>query len=584
MLLRFLILLLLAAPVLADEPPDNDSRNTDSDSNGGGGEDSTTATVGGNDNDNGSNLALVASSPFRMVIGPTPLELDFVAMQSVQRTVEALLMWTSTSPTGTHDEEAIRFLDAEVVLQQVEYVELGVDPDDAKIPTTRIRFFVLATTDSSNSGTTTTTASTTKPRRALDELIETAFNGNEERKQEFLKLLRSEEDSLLDEVDKVVVRALVPSASDSEGDSSKGRKRKLSTADIVLIVVSGAIFVGIAYMVIQHNTDRGYIENLRLLAFNAPPPGVRQRQGDDSYLYPYGTSKEKSRDGGGDQDQDAPSTPSTTNSAADNNNNRHNDTTSVESEENYRPVRITAVTTSPPASSTIPIISAARADSSPVRKLAESFDNNLFHRQATHKRRNYGDGSSYGRRRSDYRGRGRLSRGGGKLRVYDDRDDLEEDEPEYDCYGDDSSSSNSSSGESSEDVFHIDAEGIRLNASNAELGEARGSSKASSTASTASAISEWMKTIRVVPSSPNDAKTARTGSSTTGSNGQSSKTTEPSLDQSHTSSNEQSSLEQFSLEQSMASSSVDDGSSSSEEEEEGQGDNDGGIDNKIMEV
>jgi len=429
-----------------------------------------------------SGLALIASSPFRMLLRPTPSELHLEAMQVLEEAATAAIMEGLDEP----------HVDVEVVIQQSEFVELGVDRNE--LPTTRVRFFALATIEQEGKSTPKKEAQET-----LDSSIELLF-GSPDVQERFLDYLRAY--PLLRDVNQVVVRAVVPSSPPADAATSAVKSgKKLTTVDIILIVVSSAIFLGILWMVIQHHKDRGYLENLRLHTFNATPvqrAEPRYEQDDDSedLKTPTGTPEKGTLEDIAEEEEEpyTPSTPSTTNSVTDADLNLEGSPP--------RPVRIT-VTVSPPRSE--PTVSAASIQPDGPR-LQEAFDNNWFHQ------------SQSSDRMFEYRDHG------------------------Y-CQDDEGYDGQISSGESSEDIFHIDVDALCSSVGSVEDTRSKTTSSTSATA-----ISEWMKSIRVVPSK-SDLKTSGTGS--TGSRGRS---TEPSLD--HQSTLEQSSLEQLSLEQSMASSSV----------------------------
>ena len=231
---------------------------------------------------------------------------------------------------------------------------------------------------------------------------------------------------------KVADMAVAPILPAASDENKSGSSRKLSTLDIILIAVSAAIFIGILYMIIQHHRDRGYIENQRVLAFSTPPP--RRQDSDRHNSKASNDNKDKKNATNSEDQQDAPSTPSTTNS--------------VDLEFNVAPetpdrVRITPVSNMTPEA----LLTASSVDGSSVQTLSETFDSKWFQSVSVKK---------------------------------DDRNDDQA----------------SSSGESSEDVFHVDVEASSMCPDD--------KSKTSSTAS-AAAISEWMRSIQVISS---DTKTS----------------------------------------------------------------------------
>jgi hypothetical protein len=374
----------------------------------------------------------------------------------------------------------------EMVAQEVEFLESR--------NTTRLRFFVLATMAVDTDAAT----GSANPQSALNQHISDTFESNE-----IPGYFQASGIPVLETIQVVAVQEIVPATPPSP--APQAGSKKLSTLDIVLIAVSGAIFIGIGYMIVQHVKDRGYIENQRLIALNAVPVMSAQANPANDPSEPEGETG-KGQLEGTDTEQ-APSTPSTVNSVTDVELNEIAEAPETP-ERSQRPIRLTNVSTSPlePEATTdtqsgfhaLTDSTQQRADLSgsaiPVR-----FDKNCFSEE--------------------------LSKDGVKT--------VKEMNP---------AETASSESENSEDVFHIDIDALCAD-------DAR--SKASSQSS---AISEWMKTIRVVPTT--SAKTERT-QSTSESQDKSSQeeSSEPSLDHSYL---ELSSLECVSLNHSLASSTAGD--------------------------
>lgn len=296
-------------------------------------------------------LALVASSPFRMILRPTLDALDFAAIQVVEDSIASTLFLF---------QEGNNYIDVEVVAQQMELVQL--EDGETNLPSTRLRFFCLVTVLAEISGA--GVARSTEQRRTLDALIQEAFNDSSGGKSRFQDLLQSSQDPMVQDISDVVVAPILP-ATTSTDDGNKSAK-KLSILDIILIAVSASIFVGILYMIIQHHRDRGYIENQRIRTFNAPVRHTDDSKGhlmvsdvsSDTKGYITNGSTEESRD-------QAPSTPSTTNS--------------VDMEFNVNPetpdrIRLTTVT----AMTQDALVSASSVDGSTVKTLSETFESKWF--------------------------------------------------------------------------------------------------------------------------------------------------------------------------------------------------------------
>jgi hypothetical protein len=295
-----------------------------------------------------SRLALVASSPFRMILRPTPDTLDFAAIQVVEDSIATTLLLF---------QEGNNYIDVEVVIQQVELVQLS--DEDTALPSTRLRFFCLVTILAEISGA--GVVRSTEQRSTLDALIQEAFNDSSGGKSRFQDLLQSSEDPMVQDISDVVVAPILPASTSADVKKSA---KKLSILDIILIAVSASIFAGILYMIIQHHRDRGYIENQRIRTFNAP---VRHHTDDhskgrlmvsDVSSDSKGSITEESRD-------QAPSTPSTTNSVDVEFN------VNSETPDRIRPTVVTATT----KDALVPV---SLANRSAVKTLSETFESKWF--------------------------------------------------------------------------------------------------------------------------------------------------------------------------------------------------------------
>jgi uncharacterized protein with PQ loop repeat len=432
-----------------------------------------------NTNTTDPRLALVASSPFRMILRPTPVALDFAAVAVVEDSISSTLLLF---------QDGKNYIDVEVVVQQVELVQLESDTDTA-LSSTRLRFFCLVTVLAEYSSESSGVAWSTDQRSNLDALIQEAFNDSSGGKRKFQELLQSSQDLTVQDISDVVVAPILPASTSTTGTKSA---KKLSIWEIILIATCLSIFVGILYMIIQHHRDRGYIENQRIRTFNAP---VHYHTDDNSkrrlmvseipsdsnkgYTNTNGSITEETRD-------QAPSTPSTTNSV--------DMEFNVNSETPDR-IRITTIS----AMTQDALVSASSVDGSTVQTLSETFESKWFNPKV--------DTSSL------------------------DAIDLSS------SSGISNSSSSGISSSSSEDVFLV---GVNVTASRSDNSSGQDDQ---SKASTVSAVSEWLKTICVVPS---DTKTSVMTHSSLGHSSAGTHT-QPPLTMS---------LEQRSLEQSLASSSI----------------------------
>jgi hypothetical protein len=412
-----------------------------------------------------SDLSLIASSPFRMILQPTTSALGSEALQWIETSVPALLL--------AEQPPEQPYTDMEMVVQQVEFLE----PQNA----TRLRFFVLATASGQEA-----TSGTTASQSALNQHITETFASSE-----IPSFVRASGIPVLEDVQVVAVQEIVP--SNPSTPSSPSSPKNLSTLDIVLIAVSGAIFIGIAYMVIQHIKDRGYIENQRLIALNSTPIATAP-------TIPTVGSRESGDAPGKDQEQgtgaeSAPSTPSTVNSVTDVELNEIAEAPETP-ERHPRSYRLTAVATEMPSkndeASDLGKVAAESIESAdPVQ-----FDKNFFVEE----------------------------RSKSTVKTVKEMNPAE-----------------TASSDSSEDVFHIDVDALC------------GDDTRSKASSQSSAISEWMRTIRVVPTS--SGKTGSGTQSTSESQDKSTReaSSDPSVDRSIV---DLSSLEYVSLNQSMESSTA----------------------------
>jgi len=123
----------------------------------------------------GKGLALVASSPFRMILRPTPSSLDSVAMQ----VLESAIASTIVSNAEQEEEDSTgrqRYIDADVVIQEVDFIELrSSDSNNATselVAASNVRFFALATCERDDGDA---TASGGQAQRELNAVIETIF-------------------------------------------------------------------------------------------------------------------------------------------------------------------------------------------------------------------------------------------------------------------------------------------------------------------------------------------------------------------------------------------------------------------------
>jgi len=217
-------------------------------------------------------LALTASTPFRMILSPTALALKSSSLKIVKEATSQQILEQSTSTVGNNGEDQkATVASIEIVFQTEKFV-----PD---VLATHISFFVLATYRTEVLDETT---SKIERQANLNNLIEQAFS-TADRRAFFLQRIRigvEEADSndsvftstaeQLQILDSLVVVSVLPFTASPPPVVDTGSDRLLSTIDIVLIVISGLILIGILWMLCEHFKDRGYIENQRQQVLNSP--------------------------------------------------------------------------------------------------------------------------------------------------------------------------------------------------------------------------------------------------------------------------------------------------------------------------
>lgn len=211
-------------------------------------------------------LALTASTSFRMILSPTALELKSPALRIVE---EATTQQVLEYAASVGSIEASSVASVEIVFQREEFL-----PD---VLATHISFFALATyrTEAadeviskserqSNLNTLTTEAFSTAARRSL--FLQRIGEGVEAARKDSTSPATTEQLQILDSL---VVASVLPFTASQPSEASSNGKL-LSTLDIVLICISVTILIGILWMLFEHFKDRGYIENQRQQVLNSP--------------------------------------------------------------------------------------------------------------------------------------------------------------------------------------------------------------------------------------------------------------------------------------------------------------------------
>eukprot|EP00522_Entomoneis_paludosa_P010400 CAMPEP_0172445924 /NCGR_PEP_ID=MMETSP1065-20121228/5676_1 /TAXON_ID=265537 /ORGANISM="Amphiprora paludosa, Strain CCMP125" /LENGTH=456 /DNA_ID=CAMNT_0013196937 /DNA_START=385 /DNA_END=1755 /DNA_ORIENTATION=+ len=419
----------------------------------------------------GQDIELSASSPFNMVIGPVLKELDSSDLQVVEDGMAAVL----EALVVTNEN----YLDIEAVIQESDFLN-----SQQNFPSSRIRFFVLATTTSCEES----------PRVTLNRLIEESLFESVAGETMFFDFLRASNRITLQNVSSVDIAPLLPSTAPvAEQEESSASSKKLSSLDIILIAVCGLIFLGILYMIFQHHKDRGYIENRRVMAANQPIRDSHTGNEEDSTPRSIHILPKADTDANGN---DAPSTPSTIHS------NEFYVKPHIISPPDFQPKQrkqqVRAMTSKA-------LLKAESVDGTSVKSITESFDSSWFGNPSTEFS-------------------GTPTKTGSEFGNYTNPNEASKEDPEEQT---------SVASEESDDVFFVNMENA--------------SSTPEERISNSSAMSDWMKTIRVV-SSPSKTSEMTQSSHEASSSGPSLTLTMP---------DDCASLEQRSLENSMASSHPD---------------------------
>jgi hypothetical protein len=229
----------------------------------------------------GVEYALTASSSFELAVSRTEEELGSLALRLIREATAEHIYYESLQIGNTVDVQLYRSV--EVVTQSVQF--------EAPSSSTNLRFFVLA-----SALTSVGSDSQIERQSALDSLVDTALNSpnqtdlllhrvrvKEATNRDSINLKASEQLRAIDSIVFVTGNSSptmapapsaegIPSASPIRvAQEPAPRKKALSTLDIVLIVISGLILIGVVWMICVHHRDQGYFEKQRLRALNTGP-------------------------------------------------------------------------------------------------------------------------------------------------------------------------------------------------------------------------------------------------------------------------------------------------------------------------
>eukprot|EP00977_Amphora_coffeiformis_P006923 scaffold1510_cov163-Amphora_coffeaeformis.AAC.2 len=247
-----------------------------------------------------TDFQLVASSPFSLLLHP----IDAAPSQRTLNTIEE-----SIAITLLKQHNGSIYLEMQAAVQKVDFFRSS--------NRSQVQFFALANRIPENQ-------TLSYFRVELNMFIEDILVESPLGRASLLRELVSSDDEQLQGLDSFEVVPLQP-VSHTENPipqqpvnpSPAIQGRVLSTLDIILIVCSGLIFVGIMYMIIQHHQDRGYIENQRLRALNHHSSDMDSRSTQSHHMAILSKHSSMSYGHGPIRSDVAPSTPSTVHSASD---------------------------------------------------------------------------------------------------------------------------------------------------------------------------------------------------------------------------------------------------------------------------
>ena len=242
-----------------------------------------------------SEFQLVASSPFSLLLQPITESLSPKSLEVIENSIANTLLKQHNGSLYTEMQAAV---------QKVDFFKSS--------NRSQVQFFALATRFPVNQ-------TLSYFRLELNTFMEDILVESPLGRASLSRELASTGDEQLEGIESFEVVPLQPVKPPGYNiplapttTTSTSQSRGLSTLDIVLIVCSGLIFLGILYMIIQHHQDRGYIENQRLRALNYHSTDT-ESQSQQVIILPKSSSMSMGH--GTIRSDVAPSTPSTIHSA-----------------------------------------------------------------------------------------------------------------------------------------------------------------------------------------------------------------------------------------------------------------------------
>ena len=203
-----------------------------------------------------TSIEQVISSSFKMVLYPTPLKLDTSATEKVVKIIMNQLLISSSSSIAFPRFDAIELLIKGVEFEQHYELEKNLTsgsinsftPQD--VPASILEFKITVGLHMQDK------TSTPPSQFAVDHLVVRAFS-QPSTKFVFIELITLTMDPLLVEVEDIDIDIILVQESSNETVVG-GRASSLSNIDIVLIIVSSLILVGVFYIFIIHCREEGY--------------------------------------------------------------------------------------------------------------------------------------------------------------------------------------------------------------------------------------------------------------------------------------------------------------------------------------
>ena len=225
----------------------------------------------------GQQLALTASTQFRMILSPTSLELKSAALKVLKEAAVDHVFKYSLSQAGTNNATEIttvKLASIEIVFRNEEFLS------DARA--TKVSFFALATYRASEPDEMVTRA---ERQAMLNSLLKQAFSTTDQFAL-FLQRIRelvSDEDSetyreaspeQLQILEGLMTVSVLPSIAVPSSIKSDSRANFLSTLDIILLVVCAIILVGMLWILWENCKNLGYNGNRRWQVHTSREPNL----------------------------------------------------------------------------------------------------------------------------------------------------------------------------------------------------------------------------------------------------------------------------------------------------------------------